>query len=75
MAQNHLKEDGIAILVQVSDTNWNTDFSNDPKRMEYHQQKMNSKDSRPAQQLQLLRFDVVGRVYHMNLQEFENYSL
>lgn len=58
--------------MQTTSTEWNTDFSNDPKRAEYHAQKMRSKDERPGQQLDHLRVEQVGRVYHMTLEEFQS---
>lgn len=73
-AQNHLKEESIAILTQTTSSTWNTDFSDDPKRADYHAEKMRSKDERPSEQLSHLRFEQTGRVYHMTLEEFQQFQ-
>lgn len=44
---------------------WDTTFS-DPQRQLYHKRKMESKNSRPAQQMKLLGSHVlIGRVLHI----------
>jgi len=51
--------------VQIGNTDWNTTFS-DPKRKEYHEKKMASKDSRPAAHLHALGINA-GTVRHIDL--------
>lgn len=56
-----------AVLAGISDgvSSWDTNFS-DPKRMQWHQDKMRSKDDRPAKQLEWLNMS--GKVRHVQLQ-------
>jgi hypothetical protein len=69
MAQNHLRS-STAILMDMSAANisWNTKFD-DPQRAAWHEQKMKSKDERPAVQLTFLDRYKQGRVYHMPYDE------
>lgn len=63
----HIKPNLQAVLAGVSDgvSSWDTNFS-DPKRMQWHQNKMRSKDERPAKQLEWLNMN--GKVRHIQLQ-------
>ena len=52
-----------AKLIEVPGLEWNVDF-HDPTRATYHQQKMKSKDERPAKQLQYLGIPS-GKIIHI----------
>lgn len=75
--QNNVNKNHLAIMVQTSerksDHEWNTNFEKDPKRAEYHERKMRSKDERPAMQLSYFK-DLKGVVYHMSAAEFHAHS-
>ena len=54
-----------AVLARVEGVSWETNFS-DPKRMQWHEDKMRSKDERPAKQLEWLNMRG-GTVRHVAL--------
>ena len=56
-----------AILVQLPSTlvEWQTqNFADDPKRLQWHEEKMKSKDERPAAQMARMENLAVGNVWH-----------
>lgn len=59
----HLRPHLLAVLVRMEGIDWETNFS-DPVRAKYHENKMLSKDERPAHQM--IRLDIPsGRVLHL----------
>ncbi|KAG7351300.1 hypothetical protein IV203_010660 [Nitzschia inconspicua] len=52
----------VAKLVQVSDISWQDSFQDDEERRKWHEEKMKSKEERPAQQLD--RLNLSGMVLH-----------
>ena len=59
----HLRPHLRAVLVRIEDINWETNFT-DPDRAKYHENKMLSKDERPAHQMNRLGIPC-GHVLHV----------
>jgi hypothetical protein len=59
----HLRPNLRAVLVRIEGINWETNFT-DPDRAKYHENKMLSKDERPAHQMNRLGIPC-GHVLHV----------